>query len=136
MEGKKGRRREEGVECGEKRTIHCGVRRKAAEDDFYQAQRPWRGYRSQKCACILVTQPWSYRAAGCYGDFRETLCVSDCRISRSEHVMLTVGISPHWKRRQTKTEQSGSIFTFVVLKLCGSKLKPWTSLAPCRPADR
>lgn len=42
MEGKKGRR-EEGVECGEKRTIHRRVAMKADEDHFYHTQRPWRG---------------------------------------------------------------------------------------------
>lgn len=35
--------REEGVECGEKRSTHCGVEIKANEDDFYHIQRPWRG---------------------------------------------------------------------------------------------
>lgn len=33
---------------------------------------------------------------------RDLVCVSDCRISRSEDVMLKVGIDPHWKLRQTK----------------------------------
>lgn len=43
MERKKGRRREEGVECGEERTIHGGVTMKVGEDDFYLTQGPWTG---------------------------------------------------------------------------------------------
>lgn len=73
------------------------------EVHFYHTHRPWRGLEITKvCVCILVSQPWFYRAVGCYGDFRETLCVSDCRISRSEHVMLKVAFNPHRKLRHTK----------------------------------
>lgn len=55
MEGKKGRRREEGVECGEKRTIHCGVMMKAHEDHFYHTQKPWRGLEVTK-VCVYLGQ--------------------------------------------------------------------------------